>query len=108
MDADGLTWPTTGPRGCDHCRARAGTPHAAGCVVVKKRVRLRYTYEVEVDVPHDWDREMIEFHRNDGTWCADNSLDELAESQADGHCLCGRFRAEFVEVTDGTPRVKED
>jgi len=46
------------------------------------------TIEYEVDVPSRWGKENIEFHRNEGSWCADNGLDELQELAEKKGCLC--------------------
>jgi hypothetical protein len=81
-------------------------------VVVKRRVRLRYIIEVDVDVPHSWTAADIEQHRNDSSWCADNAIDDIdrhTSHLAEGEeaefteCLCSRFRAEFVAVLVDTP-----
>lgn len=87
---------------CFYCRQKVGHPHSQTCVIVQKRVRVRYTFEVDINVPYAWGKEQIEFHRNDSSWCADNAIQEL-ENQAEQGCLCPRFSAEFVRVLDATP-----
>lgn len=108
---DGIR-PAGEPNECFYCRQHVGEPHTRDCVTIHKRVRLRYVFEVDVEVPHKWDKDTIELHRNGsiGRWCADNAIDDLDHETArgDASCWCSRFRAEFVEVLDDTPtqRVK--
>ena len=102
---DGIR-PAGKPDHCFYCRQKVGQPHGPTCVVVTKLVRLRYTFAVDVRVPHFWTPADIESHRNDSSWCADNALDDVAAHTIDdpaGPCLCDRFDAEFVEVLDDTP-----
>jgi hypothetical protein len=56
--------------------------------LINKMVRVRMTVEYEVEVPASWDRHMIEFHRNEGSWCSDNALYELEKLAEDKGCLC--------------------
>jgi len=96
---------------CFYCRQRVGEEHKRDCAVITKIVRLRYHIEVDVEVPHCWDKEQIEFHRNLGTWCADNALEEIEKHTSHvikgndaTECLCNRFHAEFVKVIDDYPK----
>ncbi len=75
-DDDGIR-PAGTPGECFYCQQAVGQPHERDCVVVTKRVRLRYTFEVIVEVPHAWDQTMIEFHRNESSWSSSNALVEL-------------------------------
>lgn len=58
--------------------------------------------EYEVEVPAHWDQNTIEFHRNDGTWCASNAVEELAElvaqleEKGEGGCICNQTRFECL------------
>lgn len=89
---------------CFYCRSKIGEPHGDECVMVEKLVKVRYTFELEIKIPHHWDAHRFECHRNDGTWCADNAIGELEELKThDSGCLCNRFTAEFVSVVDETP-----
>lgn len=54
--------------------------------------------EYDIEVPASWGKYNIEFHRNEGSWCASNALDELAELCGDDGCLCNH--AAFELVTD--------
>lgn len=104
---DGGIRPAGPPDACLYCKQRVGELHAPDCVTVKKRVRLRYIIEVDVDIPHAWDQNMIEFHRGGSSWCANNAIDEIKAHAPDddsGECLCERFKCEFVAVIDDTPQ----
>lgn len=78
---------------CTWCRQPVGLPHADDCVTVKRRVVVRAIVEYEISVPEHWGPEEIEFHRNDGSWCANNMLYELEKVD---DCLCPLTRYEFV------------
>lgn len=105
---DGIR-PAGPPDACFYCRQKVGEPHGRECVIVQRRVKLRYVIEVEVMMPHAWDDHDIEFHRNMGRWCANNCLDDIeahiATLEARRKCLCrdDAFHAEFVSVIDDTP-----
>lgn len=93
---------------CFYCHNKEGQDHKDDCVTLKQRVRLRVELEYEVLVPASWDKEMIEFHRNDGTWCADNIVTDLqryvkrAEKKELG-CLCRDAKFTFLKVVDAGP-----
>jgi hypothetical protein len=112
-----VNWPKVLPRddgirpagpqdACFYCDRKIGEEHTRDCSTILKIVRLRYIYEVDVEVPYQWTRENIEFHRNMGTWCSDNSLDELEAEKVKAGCLCSRHTAEFMDVVDDTPIQK--
>lgn len=90
---------------CLYCQQPVGGEHKPDCVTVVKRVRIRMIVEYEVEVPAAWDKDMIEFHRNDGSWCTDNAISELeALSEKEG-CLCNAARFEHVADVSGEPYV---
>jgi hypothetical protein len=95
---------------CFYCGADLGSQHKRTCVMVNKKVRVRYTLEIVVNVPHSWNGGDVEFHRNNGSWCANNCANDIARhiatSEAAGNgCLCGKFKAEYLGVEDETPFV---
>lgn len=75
-----MTTPTTNPKLDDKKR---------------KTVIVRMTVEYPVDVPSDWEKYDIEFHRNEGSWCASNAIDELQEL---GDCICSYTEFAYVGV----------
>ena len=75
---------------CFYCPSRIGERHAAECVIWTRPVVVRMAVEYTIEVPHSWTAHNIEFHRNEGTWCADNALDELQKlsNEESRSCLC--------------------
>ncbi|MNL59940.1 hypothetical protein D3C87_1837090 [compost metagenome] len=70
--------------------------------MIVKQVRVRMTVEYDVTVPADWDSNMVEFHRNESSWCKDNAIEEL-RALADGEkgCLCRHAEFDFVAEVSG-------
>lgn len=106
---DGIR-PAGPPDECFYCRRKVGEPHGAECVIVTKRVRVRYIFEIDIDVPHFWDEHTLLFHRNDSTWCADNAIAQIEDSAPEPGCLCNAFTCEYVGISDDTPRreIRDD
>ena len=88
---------------CFYCQSAIGGTHKNDCVLVKKTVKIHATYEITV--PADWDEKMIEFHRNDGSWCVDNMFDELEELKGD-ECLCCHVQFKCFNAT--APKFLEE
>lgn len=97
--------PAGKPDACFYCDRKVGEEHGRECVIVNKVVKLRYVIECDVLVPHFWDKGMVEFHRNDSSWCCNNAVHDIQAQQKDGDCLCDRTVTEFITVVDATPRV---
>lgn len=87
--------PAGKPDECFYCHEKVGGEHKPGCVLRQRTVVLRYSYEVVVPVPEDWNADMITFHRNESSWCADNSAIDINRRRSEG-CWCQEFSAEFV------------
>jgi hypothetical protein len=106
---DGGIRPAGAPDRCLYCRSRVGEKHKNDCITVVKKVRLRATVEYEVEVPHGWDKDAVEFRYNESTWCADNLVDELQAyvdemRKGDRRCLCSSTEVEYLGTVDDTPR----
>ncbi len=102
------TAPAGKPDECFWCGVAIGKPHSRDCVIVTKKVLLKVTINFEVSVPHSWDKENIEFHRNDGSWCANNVIDEFEaefEQEDSEECLCDKAYFEYIKTTDNTPVI---
>lgn len=79
----------------------------------RKTVRIRATIEYDLEVPEDWTNEDIEFHRNEGTYCADRIVDELKSQMGtddlhyteEGYrpCMCGTAQFEVLDEPVHTP-----
>ena len=93
--------PAGKPDECFYCQRKVGDDHAEGCVMRKKAIVMRYSYEVTVLVPEDWDDHDAEFHRNESSSCADNTLDDLSKRlsvavENSSPCWCGDFKAKYL------------
>lgn len=91
---------------CTYCQEPFGATHKSDCVLVQKKVTVRMIVEYEINVPASWDGDMIEFHRNESSWCADNALDELEGIIERDGCLCQACRFEYVG-NDSKPFLDE-
>lgn len=92
---------------CFYCKQPVGDTHLDDCALIKRKVRVRLTLEYDVSEPASWKPDMIEFHRNDGSWCASNLLGELEELDERNQCLCmAGARFAFVGYA-GEPELSE-
>jgi len=82
---------------CFYCRQPVGGLHVPNCVAFKRRVRVRAVIEYEIDVPASWSKEQIEFHRNEGSWCADNMIDEISAIGGEDGCLCAAVQFTYLD-----------
>ena len=98
---DGIR-PAGKPDECFYCRRKIGQEHRDKCIIVQKRVQLKYTFIIERYVPYFWDKKRAEDYFNDGTWCALNSIDDIEDQESD--CLCDIFECEFLDIIDNTPK----
>jgi hypothetical protein len=99
---------------CFYCKQRIGTPHKETCVIVVKTVKVRYTIELEIEVPYFWDQHNIEFHRNEGSWCANNCVQDIeayiVKLDTSNSCLCcvgDAFKCEYIATVDSTPHYSK-
>lgn len=97
--------PAGPPDQCFYCRQQIGQPHKFGCVLWTRPVTVRAIVTYDVNVPVHWDEGDVLFHRNDGTWCSSNMIEELAElypedpetGESTG-CLCEQVVFEVAAV----------
>jgi len=109
--------PAGPPDRCFYCKAQLGEQHGAECVIRSRTVVVRAIVEYVIDVPESWTPHDIEFHRNDGSWCSSNGIDEIGlinERQGEGKCPCQIVKYEYVREASaedeefcGGPRVAE-
>lgn len=89
---------------CRYCKKLSGEAHAEDCVCRQRTVVVSLQLEYVVSVTEDWEESMIEFHRNDGSWCATNlinELDALQERTKKTSCFCSNAKYSFVrEATE--------
>ena len=62
-----------------------------------KKVRIKWTIELPMEVPEEWDKEMIEFYFNESSWCCSNIIEDLQQYDKDHGCICNICKAEFLE-----------
>ena len=113
-----MNWPTVAPDDhgirpggkpdrCFYCHQKVGQFHGRDCVIVGRRVRVKFTVTLDLWEPHAWDAEQIDFRYNESSWCANNLngyIEEAAEDD-DAGCMCPHVVAEVVGVVDRTPVV---
>lgn len=97
--------PAGKPDRCFYCDIPQGQEHKSGCVIRNRTVVVRFHVDLVIPVPEDWDSDMVQFHYNDSSWCADNLATTLSETverlDEQGGCMCRCVEAEFVrEATD--------
>jgi hypothetical protein len=102
VNDDGIR-PAGPPDACFYCGRTIGQPHGQDCAVVTKRIRVRYVFELDIEVPHHWTEADVMFHRNESTWCADNAIDAIEEHRDENGCLCSSFTCEYIGVADDMP-----
>lgn len=97
-DDDGIR-PAGPDDACFYCRSRVGELHDKDCVAWLRRVKVRYTFEIETDMPTGWDEEEIAFHWHGSSWCSTNALDEIREYIEEEHngCACQCFQGEILD-----------
>lgn len=81
---------------CFYCQQSIGEEHKEHCVLIKKKVKVRMVVEYEIDVPASWDADDIEHHRNAGSWCTDNAIEELLGLSDKNGCICNLARFEYI------------
>ena len=94
--------PAGNPNECFYCNAKVGEQHKEDCVIRSRTVNIDFTVHMVMDVPEFWDEGNINFHFNDGSWCASNLLKKLIlrEEETD-KCLCSIVDAKYIgEATE--------
>ncbi|WP_143322725.1 hypothetical protein [Clostridium sp. HBUAS56010] len=95
------TRPAGEPDRCFYCGRLLGEQHKDDCVIKSKTVVVDFTVRTVLSVPESWDENQINYHYNDGTWCADNLLNELDNrNNMTQRCLCDITSAKFVKEAD--------
>lgn len=91
---------------CFYCHIRIGGRHEDHCVLINKDVEVEMRVRYKVSVPNFWDKSNIESHRNESSWCANNSLGELEELEEEHGCLCGKVEFSYIKELSG-PSLEE-
>ena len=96
--------PSGNPDECYYCGAKVGEQHKPNCVIRKKTIVTRMTIDFVDSVPENWDKDVIDFHYNDSSWCASNILNRI-EERSNFRCLCDV--ASFEYLRDATEEDEE-
>ena len=100
--------PAGRPDECFYCQQKIGEEHKADCVLRKRTVLMRYSYDVVIDVPEEWSPEMIEFCRGGGSsWCAGNTISDL-ELRKEEVCWCSDFESMYMGEATADEEEKFD
>lgn len=91
------TRPNGEPDRCFYCGRMIGEEHKTDCVIRSKTVVVDFTFKTVLAVPEYWNEEQINYHYNDGTWCADNILYDLLERASDVDCSCRICETKYVK-----------
>lgn len=96
IDDEGIR-PAGPPDACFYCAQKVGELHTGGCVIRERTVVIRYTVEIVVREPEDWDSGRVEFAHNESSRCQSNLAAELVALNAmPDKCLCHAGKVEFV------------
>lgn len=90
--------PAGKPDECFYCHSKIGEQHKPECVCRRKTVRIRLSIEFDHDTVESWDREAIDFHLNESSYCLSNLMTEIEEDARAAGCLC---RIAVAEVMGG-------
>ena len=89
------------PNQCFYCKQLKGSQHLGECVVRKQTVIVKVSIEMLITDPEYWDKDMVEFHKNRGSWCANNIIPQIEAQAEKMGCLCPTFHTEFIrEATE--------
>lgn len=59
----------------------------------RKEVMIHWEIDLPMDFPKDWNKEIIEFHLNDSSWCCSNLIDLLEKYDEEYGCICSICKA---------------
>jgi len=118
VDDDGIR-PAGKPDECFYCQRKVGDTHKEDCVTVVQIVKYAvYVEGKQIGTficaePFHWDESMSHFHKNEGTWCADNAIgddftwtnDHWKKVITEGGegCCCSLMRFEQIETIHPGP-----
>jgi hypothetical protein len=111
--------PAGKPDECFYCKQKVGERHLWDCAAVDKKVLVRFELTLEVNVPVSWDREQIEFHYNESSWCGSNivelvkrNFDKLDDADNCGCNVLGEAKyikdGDIVEYCNGNSELIPD
>lgn len=67
---------------------------------MSKKVMIYVSVHMDVEVPEDWDKKMIEFYYNDSSYCASNLIEDMhavnEQRDKEGSCMCDLVSVKYV------------
>ena len=54
----------------------------------KQKRTVRFTIDLPMEFPADWDDKQINFHINESSWCLSNIIDLLDDYDEKHGCIC--------------------
>jgi hypothetical protein len=91
--------PVSEEKRCFYCHQPIGEYHLDDCVLIEQKATVKMIVEYEVNVPFSWDKEDVEFNRNEGTWCSDNAIEELKKLSKKEGCLCSVAKFKCLKLS---------
>lgn len=83
--------------------------HGAECHVPLRTVVLEMTIRYVASVPVVWDTHMIEFHRNESSWCSSNDIKQIFEESTKDAGICTTcHRTEIKFLREATEKDLEN
>lgn len=64
-----------------------------------KRI-IRWTIDLPMEFPDEWNDHDIEFHLNESSWCCSNILPILDEYDSKYGCICNISHAKVIDYED--------
>ena len=92
--------PASSDKQCFYCGEKIGSYHEKDCVLINKKALVRLVIDYEVEIPAYWNKSNVNFHRNEGTWCSNNLIDELKDLTKGGDCLCDKAKFKCIKIGD--------
>ncbi len=83
---------------CFYCQRPIGELHKEDCVLINKKAIIKATIEYEIEIPAFWEKETVESHRTNTSWCSSNIIAELEELEKKNGCLCGLVKFECLKL----------
>jgi hypothetical protein len=124
LDDDTGIRPAGVPGKCFYCGSSVGEFHKSTCVTIVRTVDYEVIGEsgerlaiVRTDDPADWSEEMMLFHKNESSWCANNALSFEAVESSDrwramqaadeeGGCICSEVQFKVHRAYEEITRSK--
>lgn len=58
---------------------------------------VRFTIDLPMEFPDEWDSHMINFYINESSWCCSNLIDLLDKYDEEHGCICSICKGEVLD-----------